>query len=139
MGTTKLIITGLVAVHLAVSIWHGNAHSRLGIELPAEKTLFVYVVILIAPLMAAALLWTRLRSIGLWLFFLSMLGSFLFGAYHHYLLVSPDNVGNLPPGSLEMHSQFKTSAGVIALLELVAALFGWYCLRRHRAISQSTV
>lgn len=132
---TRFVITGFVAVHLAASVWHGNAHTRLGIDLPAEKTIFVYIVILIAPIVAAALVWTRYISIGLWVFFLSMLGSFLFGAYHHYLLVSPDNVGHLPAGSPEAHSQFITSAGVIALIEFASALYGAYCLGRYRSLS----
>lgn len=132
---TKLVITGLVGVHLAASLWHGSAHTRLGIDLPTEKTLFVFIVILIAPIVAASLVWTRYMSIGLWLFFLSMLGSFLFGAYHHYVLVSPDNVGHLPAGSPEMHSQFITSAGAIALIELASALYGAYCLGAHRSQS----
>lgn len=136
---TRFVITGLVAVHLAASVWHGNAHTRLGIDLPAEKTIFVYIVILIAPIVAAALVWTRYISIGLWVFFLSMLGSFLFGAYHHYLLVSPDNIGHLPAGSPEMHSQFITSAGVIALIELASALYGSYCLGMYRSQSRRPV
>ena len=136
---TKLVITGLVTVHLAASMWHSNAHTRLGIELPAEKTLFIYIVIVIAPIVAASLVWTRYISIGLWVLFLSMLGSFLFGAYHHYLLVSPDNVGHLPAGSPEMHSQFITSAGLIALIELASALYGAYCLGTYRSQSRRPV
>ena len=129
---TRLVITGLVAVHLVASIWHANAHTSLAIYLPAAKTLFVFIVILIAPILAAALVWTRYISIGIWVLFLSMLGSFLFGAYHHYLLVSPDNVRHLPAGSPEAHSQFITSAGIIALLELASALYAAYCLRTYR-------
>lgn len=136
---TRLVITGLVAIHLAASLWHGNAHTRLAIYLPTAKTLFVFVVILIAPVVAAALVWTRYISIGLWVLFLSMLGSFLFGAYHHYLLVSPDNIGHLPAGSPEMHSQFITSAVVIALLELAAALYAAYSLGRYRSESRGPV
>ena len=133
---TRLVITGLVAVHLAASLWHGNAHTRLAIYLPTAKTLFVFIVILIAPVVAAALVWTRYISIGLWVLFISMLGSFLFGAYHHYLLVSPDNISHLPAGSPEMHSHFITSAGVIALLELAVALYGAYCLGANRSQSR---
>ncbi|HET6669905.1 MAG TPA: hypothetical protein VFH15_06695 [Pyrinomonadaceae bacterium] len=136
---TRLVITAVVAVHLAASLWHGSAHSRLAIDLPAEKTLFVFIVILIAPIAAAALVWTRYFSIGLWVLFLSMLGSFLFGVYHHYLLVSPDNIAHLPAGSPEMHSQFITSAGVIALIELAAALFGAYSLGTYHAKSRRPV
>lgn len=127
----KLVISALVAVHLAASLWHGSAHTRLAINLPAAKTLFVFIVILIAPIVAALLVWTRYISIGLWVLFLSMLGSFLFGVYHHYLLVSPDNIRHLPAGSPEAHSQFITSAGIIALLELASALYAAYCLRNY--------
>ena len=108
----KILITGLVVIHLVASLWHGSAHTHLAIDLPPEKTLFVFIVILIAPIVAAALVWTRYASAGLWVFFLSMLGSFLFGWYHHYVLVSPDNIGHLPAGSPESHSQFITSAGL---------------------------
>ena len=125
----KLVITGLVAVHLAASLWHGSAHTRLAINLPPAKTLFVFIVILIAPIVAALLVWTRYFSVGLWVLFISMLGSFLFGVYHHYLLVSPDNVRHLPAGSPEAHSQFITSAGMIAFLELASALYAAYGLR----------
>ena len=134
---TRLVITALVIVHLASSLWHGNAHTSLAIYLPAEKTLFIFIVILIAPIVAASLVWTRYISIGLWVLFLSMLGSFLFGAYHHYMLVSPDNIHHLPSGSPEAHSQFINSAGVIALLELAGALYAAYCLGKYRSWRQS--
>ena len=135
---SRLVITGLVAVHLAASLWHGNAHTSLAIDLPPPKTLFVFIVILIAPIVAAALVWTRYISIGFWVLFLSMLASFLFGAYHHYLLVSPDNISHLPAGSPERHSQFITSAGGIALLELAGALYGAYCLGANRSQTKRT-
>ena len=130
---TRMVIAGLVAIHLAASLWHGGVHTELAIGLPPEKTIFVYVVILIAPIVAAALVWTRYISLGVWILFLSMLGALLFGAYHHYVLVSPDNIGHLPAGSPEAHSQFTTSAAIIALLELAAALYAAYCLGSRRA------
>ena len=133
----RIIITGLIAIHLAATLWHGSAHTQLAIALSPEKTIFVYIVILIAPIGAAALIWTRYSRIGLWVFFLSMLGAFLFGAYHHYVLVSPDNIGHLPTGSPESHSQFITSACVIALLELASALYGAFCIGSHLAQSRA--
>jgi hypothetical protein len=134
---TKIVITGLVAIHLGASLWHGSAHTQLAIELPPEKTFFVYIVILIAPIVAAVLVWTRYITIGLLVFFLSMLGALLFGAYHHYVLVSPDNISHLPAGSPESYSQFITSAGVIGLIELASALYGAFCLGSHRAQSRA--
>lgn len=134
---TKIVITGLVAIHLAASLWHGSAHTQLAIALPPEKTFFIYIVIIIGPIVAASLIWTRYISIGLWVFFLSMLGALLFGAYHHYVLVSPDNISHLPAGRPESHSQFITSAGVIGLLELASALYGAFCVGSQHAQSRT--
>lgn len=128
---TKVSITGLVGIHLVATLWHGGAHAQLAIALPAQKNVFVYVVILIAPVVAASLGWTRHFPVGLWVFFLSMLAAFLFGAYHHYVLVSPDNIGHLPTGSAQAHFQFIASAATIALLELASALYGAFCLGAH--------
>jgi hypothetical protein len=130
---SRIALTGLVAVHFAATLWHGRGHTQLAVELSLWQTLFVYIVILIAPLVAAGLVWTRYLSTGLWVFFLSMLGAFLFGAYHHYVMVSPDNIGHLPAGSPEAQAQFIASAGVLALLELASALYGAFCLGLHHA------
>jgi hypothetical protein len=125
---TKIVITGLVIVHLAASLWHGNAHTHLGIELSTEQTLFVYIIVIIAPVVAAILVWTRYVSMALRVFCLSMLGSFLFGAYQHYVLVSPDNIHYLQAGTPACHSHFMISACLIALIELGSALYGAFCL-----------
>jgi hypothetical protein len=134
---TNILIAGLVTIHLAASLWHGSAHTQLAIALPPEKNAFVYVVILIAPIVAAGLVWTRYISIGLWVLFLAMLGALLFGAYHHYVLVSPDNIAHLPSGSPELHVRFIVTAAVIALLELASALVAAFALGSHYARSRT--
>jgi hypothetical protein len=135
---TNIAIAVLVAIHFAVALWHGNAHTVLAIGLPPDKNAFVFVVILIAPLVAAFLVWTRYVVVGVWMFFLSMLGALLFGAYHHYILVSPDNIGHLPHGSADAHSTFIASAAALALLELASALYGAFCLGSRSARLHST-
>ena len=136
---TRIVITGLALLHLVASFWHGSAHRQLAINLPPEKTLFVFLVILLGPVVAAGLVWTRYSSIGLTVFSSSMLAALLFGVYHHYVLVSPDNVNHLPNGSPVSHSQFVTSASIIALLELASALYGAFCLGSHHARSAMQV
>ena len=128
------MIAGLVAVHLAASLWHGGLHSRLSINLSPSQTLFILIVILIAPIVGAALVWTRYVATGLWVFFLSMLAAFLFGAYHHYVMVSPDNINYLPSTSPELVHKFTISAGAIALLELASALYGAFCIGSRRVL-----
>jgi hypothetical protein len=128
----RFAITALVVIHLAATLWHGDAHTRLAIDLPPEKNIFVLVVILAAPIVAGGLVWTKYSSIGLLVFVISMLGALLFGVYHHYVMISPDNVHHLPAGNPEFHSQFISSAAVIALLELGSALYGAFCLGTRR-------
>lgn len=127
---TRIAITVLVGIHLIATIWHGNAHTTLAVGLTGAQTAFVYIVIVLAPLVAAGLMWTRYATLGVWVFCASMLGAFLFGAYHHYVLVSPDNIAHLPAGSPEAHAQFIDSAATIAWIELGAALYGAFCLGR---------
>jgi hypothetical protein len=137
----KIAITGLVAIHFAVAVWHGNAHTALAIALRPEETAFVVLVILIAPLVAAPLVWTHYVRVGVWMFFLSMVGALLFGAYHHYVVVSPDNIGHLPHGSAEAQATFIASAGALAVLELTSALYGAFCLgafQRASTMSRGT-
>jgi len=128
---TKIAIGVLVAIHLAVAFWHGNAHTALAIALPPAKNAFVFIVILIAPLLAASLIWTRYAVIGVWMFFLSMLGALIFGAYHHFVMISPDNIGHLPHGTADAQSAFIASAAALAWLELASALYGAFCLGRQ--------
>lgn len=126
----KLAVSALAAGHLLVTLWHSGAHGELGIGLPPWKLAYAYAVIVIAPPLAAALVWTRWSGTGLWIFTLAMVGSLLFATYHHYVLVSPDNVAHLPEGSAEARARFTDSAALSALLELGSALYGSFALGR---------
>ena len=129
----KAVVAALAAVHLLVTLWHSGAHTELAIGLPPLKLAYAYAVIVIAPPVGAALLYSRFARLGLWLFFLSMLGSLLFATYHHYILVSPDNIAHLPEGTEAAHARFVESAGISALLELASALYAAFALGRERA------
>jgi hypothetical protein len=138
-NTARVAMTVLIALHLAVTIWHGNAHTVLAITLPPVKTAFVFIVILIAPLLGLLLLWTRFTAVGASMLVLSMLGALLFGVYHHYLMVSPDNVGHLPAGNASAQSAFVASATGLALIELASAVYGALYLRMLRRTPQRRV
>jgi sec-independent protein translocase protein TatC len=126
---TRVGVSVIVALHLAAAIWHGMTHSTLAVTLPPEKNLFVLVVIVILPVAAAILAWTRWVTLGIWLLVLSMLGALVFGVYHHYLVVSPDHVSHLPAGNPAAAMRFIWSAGLIAGLEAAAVLYGSFRLR----------
>ncbi len=124
----KLAISTLVIAHLVATLWHGDAHSTLGIDLSTAQTLYVLVVILAAPVISAILIWTRFTIFGVGLFAISMAGALVFGVYHHYVLVSPDNIAHLPAGLAEAQSQFIESAAVIAMFEVFSAFLGFLLL-----------
>jgi cytochrome bd-type quinol oxidase subunit 2 len=119
-------LTALGAIHLLVVLWHGAAHAELAVALSAAQNLFVYVVIVLVPLAAVILLWTRHAMFALWLFLAATSASLLFGVCYHYPLVSPDNVRHLPEGSAAAHAHFTLSAAILVLVEggsVVAAAF----------------
>ncbi len=130
---SRVAVTTLATVHLAVAIWHGSAHSALAVTLAPAKNLFVLVVIVILPVLAAVLAWTRWLKSAVWVFTLSMLAALAFGVYHHYLVVSPDHVAHLPAGSPAAQARFVWSAALLAAVEALATVHGALRLRWLRA------
>ena len=118
---SRIAVSGLVLAHLWIVVGHGEAHDALGVGLPPLETFFVYAVILTLPLLGAAATWTRYLVPALWVVALSFAGATVFGVYHHYILVSPDNIAHLPEGPAPVREAFVSSAGYLALIELVAS------------------
>ena len=116
--STRLWVTIVVLVHLAISVLHGRAHTSLGVGLSTWQQVYVYGVILLAPLIALGLSFTRHVGAGLWLLLVSMLGSLIFGFCYHYVIISPDHVAHLPGG--EARGLFR----VTALLLMITEAFG---------------
>ena len=123
--------TVLVLAHLVIAYLHGEAHASLGVGLVAWQWAYVYGVITVAPLVAMALYWTRWRAAGALLLGVSMLGSFLFGVYHHFMAVSPDHVHHLPEGDAQ--GVFVATAYLLAISEAAIAAFGFWSWRKLSA------
>ena len=104
-----------VLAHLVVVLVHGQAHTRLGVGLNSWQQMYVLAVILVAPLIALVLSLTRYARVGVWLLLASMLGSLIFGACYHYVIISPDHVAHLPAG--EARGLFRTTALLLVLTE----------------------
>ena len=114
----RVAVAIVVLAHLVVVVLHGQAHTRLGVGLNNWQQAYVLIVIVLAPLVALVLSFTRYARAGLWLLLAAMLGSLIFGAVYHYLIISPDHVAHLPPG--DARGLFR----VTALLLLVTEAFG---------------
>jgi hypothetical protein len=121
-------VTAVVVAHLLVNIAHGLAHHELRVGLALPATVFVILVVLIAPLLALGLIWTAKKRLGLLLLSLSMSGSFLFGLYHHFLVMSTDHVDSQPwsPGGLA----FGLTAYLLLITEAIGTYVGIHFLRK---------
>ena len=121
-STYKIVCTIAVLAHLAVNVLHGRAHGSLGVGLSAWQNVYVMVVILIAPLVAMVLLWTRYGRVGVRVLVVSMAGSLIFGLVYHYIVVSPDHVSHLPPGDAQ--GIFRLTALLLILTEVFGVVVG---------------
>jgi hypothetical protein len=128
-----------VFVHFLLNIAHGAAHGRLGIGLSNAQKIFVFVVIVVSPLVAAYLLWKQKPRAGGALLMLSMTSALLFGIYFHFVLPGPDNVSQ-PALQSAHHWQefFVSTAFALAASEALSALLGFVILIRSFAPERGT-
>jgi hypothetical protein len=124
------LVTAVVLLHAVILLAHDSAHRDLGVALVLWQTIFVYLVIVAGPLLAAALAFTRRARSAYALLAVTMLGSFVFGAFHHYVAISPDHVAHLPAGAAQ--PLFKGTAALMAGVEALAAAFGAYAYAKSR-------
>ena len=121
----------IVILHALFNIPHGMAHSNLHIEMNLWQNVYILVVIILLPLVAAVLMWRRKRT-GFLLLLLSLARSFLFGVFYHFIAAGPDNVASLT--SHPWTNTFQWSAYLLALTEAVGffiGLAGWYLSHRR--------
>ena len=128
----RLLVTIVVLAHLAVNALHGQAHTRLAIGLSTWQQAYVLTVILMAPLVALVLVFTRYERAGLWLLGVSMLGSFIFGFCYHYVIISSDHVAHLPPGDTGARALFRVTALLLLITEAFGEAVGAILLRTPR-------
>jgi len=111
----------VVILHVLVVTPHSIAHTVLHIDMNHWQNIYIVLVILIGPIVSAALLW-KLPKPGFALLALSMAGSFVFGVYYHFIAEGADNVA-----SLHAHPwtfTFQISAVLLAVTELAGTVVG---------------
>ena len=122
------LVTLAILAHLVVVLVHGRAHTELGVGLTSWQQSYVMTIILLAPLVALVLSWTRYARVGVWLLLCSMLGSLIFGASYHYIIISNDHVAHLPPG--EARGLFRITALLLLITETAGVAVGAMAVRR---------
>lgn len=126
MSRAAKYATAIVVAHLLINIAHGLAHRELRVGLAPLASIFVIVVVLVFPLVAMGFVWTTKKRFGLILLSLSMLGSLLFGLYHHFLAASPDHVHSQPASPWGI--TFVLTAYLLLITEAIGAYVGIHFL-----------
>ena len=116
MASARRICLWIVALHSLALVVHNQAHQAIPVPLSALQNAFAVLVIVVAPLLAAALVWRGAPRFGGSLLGASLIGALLFGAINHYVLESADNVAQIP--ETDWGLAFTWSAHALALLEL---------------------
>jgi hypothetical protein len=114
----------IIALHVMVTVMHGTAHTSLKILMSSWQNTYIYVVIVLLPLVAGFLIWKRARG-GYLILLLSMLGALVFGGYYHFVLAGADNVSTVAHHASHSWAQvFQVSAVLLALVEFAGVVAG---------------
>ena len=128
--TLKLVAIGLVAIHFVVVVLHSFAHQLLSVNASPAQLAFIIPVIVVAPVLSGVML-PRFEKFGTVLLTASMIGSFVFGVYYHFIAETIDHVAHV--AQLEPHfwsQMFLATSFLLAISELLGAVVGLLLLVR---------
>lgn len=129
--------TAIAIIHTIANGLHGLAHVEIPVSLSQLQSLFVGFVVVLTPLIAAALLWTKFYRFGSWLLLGSITGSLLFGIYNHFLVISPDHVSQVSFAGWGL--LFQITAFLIVIVDGVSCGIGIWALKTIQQPMQETV
>src|SRR5262249_7486559 len=127
-------LTAVVVAHLVVSAIHGYAHDQARVPLSLAANLFVYLVILAAPLARLALMWWNARAGG-WVVAIAMAGSLVFGVVNPFILSSPDHIAHVDP---QWRSLFTVTAVLLSVTEALGVVLAAKFLASERVRANSS-
>jgi len=117
-GSIRSWLAAVVVAHLFISVVHGTAHNGAHVSLSPAGTLFVFLVILVGPLVGLALAWRSPRT-GYLVVALTMAASLVFGVANHFLIAGTDHVAHV---SGPWRPLFAATAVLLALSEGAGAV-----------------
>ena len=131
----KATALAVVAIHFVVVVLHAIAHNVLPVNATPAQLAFIVPVIVVAPLFAAAML-VKFEKAGMVLLTASMLGSFVFGVYYHFIADTIDHVAHVAHREPLFWSQmFQLTAYLLAISEAAGVAVGLLSLatKRHKS------
>jgi hypothetical protein len=118
-------LSAVVLIHFALNVAHGRAHDGAQVPLSPLAALFVYLVILAAPVVGLAI-WRWRPITGGWIVAVSMGGALVFGLINHFVIQGPDHVGHV---AAAWRPLFSTTAVLLVLCEAVGVAVGAWSAR----------
>lgn len=136
--TLKATALTVVAVHFVVVVLHSIAHEALPVKATPPQLAFILPVIVVAPIVAGFMLLRFVRS-GMVLLAASMIGSFVFGVYYHFIADTIDHVAHVTHVHHGLWAQmFQVTAYLLALSELFGAVIGLIFVTTHSGRSATS-
>ena len=128
----KVTALTVVAIHFVVVVLHSIAHQVLPVQATPAQLAFIVPVIVVAPVVAAIIL-AKFENAGMVLLTASMLGSFLFGIYYHFIADTIDHVAHVAHREPLFWSQmFLITSYLLAITEAAGTAVGLIWLLRHK-------
>lgn len=129
MTPREALLAVLVLVHLGVSLAHGFAHARAGVELTGSQMLFVFAVILIGPVAGLVVNLFAFPRTGAWMIASTLAGALVFGLANHFVIPGVDHVSHVAGPYRVL---FGVSAALLLLTEAGGAALAVGCATAGR-------
>ena len=129
--TRGTALAAIVLIHFGLNVAHGRAHAGAQVPLSLPGTVFVYVVILAAPLIGLGM-WPWRPRVGGWLVAASMCGALVFGLVNHFVLDGADHVSHV---ASEWRQLFGVTAALLVVCEAAGAAIGLWAAQRRSVVS----
>ena len=121
----KLTALGLVGFHFLTVVLHSVAHEVLKVKATPAQLAFIIPVIIVAPVVAGFML-LKFEKAGAVLLLVSMLGSFAFGLYYHFVADTIDHVSHVARMQPEFWSaMFQVTSYLLAASEVAGVVVAW--------------
>lgn len=111
---------GIVLIHFGLNVAHGSAHTGAQVPLSFLGVLFVYIVILAAPLVGLGL-WRWRPRFGGWMVAAAMSGALVFGLVNHFIVDGVDHVSHVATAWRQL---FGVTAALLVVCEAAGAAIG---------------
>ena len=120
--TLRSTAVGLIGFHFLAVVVHSVAHEMLSVKATPVQFAFIIPVIICAPLIAG-LMFAKFGKAAAIVLSVSMLGSFVFGLYYHFVADTIDHVAHvahLQPSTWS--AMFRLTAYLLLASEGVGAV-----------------